>query len=202
MGAAPGADDLQTLAASIKPCTACDLCRFATQAVPGEGPAQAKLMLVGEQPGDEEDIQGRPFVGPAGRVFDAALERLEIEREKVFVTNAVKHFKFEPRGKKRIHKKPGAREISACNAWLIRELQLVKPKLVLALGATAATALIGRATPLRDVRSQTLDLPGGASMRATVHPSYLLRLPDRDAKKAEWRLFLQDIDEARRISGL
>ncbi len=202
VGAAAEADDLQTLAASIKTCTACDLCRFATQAVPGEGAANAKLMFVGEQPGDEEDIQGRPFVGPAGKVFDAALERLEIERDKVFVTNAVKHFKFEPRGKKRIHKKPGAREIVACNAWLIREVQLVKPKLVVALGATAATALLGRATPLRDVRDRTLDLPGGALMRATVHPSYLLRLPDRDAKKAEWRLFLQDIDEARRISGL
>ena len=201
-GAAAEADDLATLAASIKSCTACDLCRFATQAVPGEGPQGADLMFVGEQPGDEEDIRGRPFVGPAGRVFDAALERLEIEREKVFVSNAVKHFKFEPRGKKRIHKKPGAREIAACNAWLIRELDLVKPKLVVALGATAATALLGRTTTLRDVRGQTLDLPAGGVMRATVHPSYLLRLPDQDAKKAEWRQFLQDIDEARRISGV
>ncbi|MFT4098567.1 MAG: UdgX family uracil-DNA binding protein, partial [Rhodoblastus sp.] len=200
-GAAAQADDLAQLSASIKTCTACDLCRFATQAVPGEGPRGATLMFVGEQPGDEEDIQGRPFVGPAGKVFAAALERLEIEREKVFVTNAVKHFKFEPRGKKRIHKKPGAREIAACNPWLHRELELVKPRLVVALGATAATALLGRATPLRDVRNQTLEAPGGAPMRATVHPSYLLRLPDRDAKKAEWRLFLEDIDEARRISG-
>lgn len=201
-GAAAEADDLATLAASIKTCTACDLCRFATQAVPGEGRQGASLMFVGEQPGDEEDIQGRPFVGPAGKVFDAALERLEIEREKVFVSNAVKHFKFEPRGKRRIHKKPGAREIAACNAWLIREVELVKPRLIVALGATAATALLGRATALRDVRGRTLELPDGALMRATVHPSYLLRLPDRDAKKAEWRVFLQDLDEARRIAGL
>lgn len=201
-GAAAEADDLESLAASINACAACDLCRYATQAVPGEGPAGAKLMFVGEQPGDEEDIQGRPFVGPAGKVFDAALERLEIDREKVFVTNAVKHFKFEPRGKKRIHKKPGAREIAACNAWLIREMQLVRPRLVVALGATAATALAGRATSLRAVRGQTLELPGGVAFRATVHPSYLLRLPDRDAKKAEWKLFLADLDAARRIAGL
>ena len=200
--AAAEADDLKALAASIRTCTACDLCRYATQAVPGEGPAKARLMFVGEQPGDEEDLAGRPFVGPAGKVFDAALERLEIEREKVFVSNAVKHFKFEPRGKKRLHKKPGAHEIAACNAWLIRELQLVRPRLVVALGATAATALLGRATPLRDIRGQTLELPGGAAMRATVHPSYLLRLPDRDAKKAEWKLFLADLDAARRIAGL
>ena len=201
-GAAAEAGDLAALAASIKTCTDCDLCLRATQAVPGEGPAGAKLMFVGEQPGDEEDIQGRPFVGPAGKVFDAALERLGIERETVFVSNAVKHFKFEPRGKKRIHKKPGAREIAACNAWLIREIQLVRPRLIVALGATAATALVGRATALRDVRGRTLDLPGLGAMRATVHPSYLLRLPDRDAKKAEWRIFLQDIDGARRIAGL
>ena len=141
--AAAEADDLKALAASIKTCTACDLCLYATQAVPGEGPAKARLMFIGEQPGDEEDLAGRPFVGPAGRVFDAALERLEIEREKVFVSNAVKHFKFEPRGKRRIHKTPNASEVEACKWWLTRELALVEAPLKYVLGVVAGVLATG-----------------------------------------------------------
>lgn len=200
--AAAECDDLDALASAVRGCTACDLCRHATQAVPGAGPVEAPLMFVGEQPGDEEDLAGRPFVGPAGRVFDAALERIGLDRSATYVTNAVKHFKFEPRGKKRIHKKPGAREIAACRGWLGRELEIVRPRLVVALGATAATALTGAATTLKAVRGRTLERADGQAMRATVHPSYLLRLPDQEAKKAEWRAFLDDLDAARRIAGL
>ena len=157
-------------------------------------------MFVGEQPGDEEDLSGRPFVGPAGRLLDTALERAGIDRTQAYVTNAVKHFKFEPRGKRRLHKKPGAREIAACRGWLVREMDLVRPRLVVALGATAASSLLGRATALKDVRGRSIELPNGLVMRATVHPSYLLRLQDEESKRSEWRAFLEDLREMLAIS--
>lgn len=188
-------DSLAELARALTSCVNCDLWRHATQAVPGEGAEGARLVFVGEQPGDEEDLSGRPFVGRAGRLLDTAFERAGIERADCYVTNAVKHFRFEPRGKRRIHKKPGAREIAACNGWLARELELVRPRLVVALGASAATALLGRATALKDVRGQTLTLANGLKMRATVHPSFLLRLTDEASKRREWRIFLADLRE-------
>lgn len=134
-------------------------------------------------------------------MLNAALERVGIDRTQTYVTNAVKHFKFEPRGKKRIHKKPGAREVAACHGWLARELELVRPRLVVALGATAAGSLLGRATPLKDVRGRTIPLAGGLDMRATVHPSYLLRLIDEDDKKREWRSFLADLREIQALAA-
>ncbi|MDE2364560.1 MAG: UdgX family uracil-DNA binding protein [Hyphomicrobiales bacterium] len=198
--AAEACGSLAEISGALPGCRNCDLFRHATQVVPGEGAAHARLALVGEQPGDEEDLSGRPFVGPAGRVLNAALERVGVDRSQTFVTNAVKHFKFEPRGKKRIHKKPGAREIAACRGWLVRELELVRPRLVVALGATAAASLLGKAAPLRDLRGRTIGLANGLEMRATVHPSYLLRIEDPDAKKAGWRAFLDDLAAARELS--
>ena len=193
-------NSLPELAAALPGCTACDLYRHATQVVPGEGVPQAKIMFVGEQPGDEEDLSGRPFIGPAGRLLDTALERAGIDRAQAYVTNAVKHFKFEPRGKRRLHKKPGAREIAACRGWVAREMELLRPRLVVALGATAAGSLLGRATLLKDVRGRTIDLPNGLKMRATVHPSFLLRLQDEESKRMEWRAFLEDLREMQAIS--
>jgi DNA polymerase len=175
-------------------CERCHLFEHATQTVFGEGPARAKLMLVGEQPGDQEDLQGRPFVGPAGRVLDRALEAAGIERPKVWLTNAVKHFKFEPRGKRRIHQKPDAGEIEVCKFWLMKELELIAPPLVVALGATAGRALLGRTVTIGRERGR-LQSWGEAGQRllVTVHPSYLLRLPDERAKQVEYGRFVQDL---------
>ena len=198
--AAEACDTLAELKEALPACVNCDLYRHATQVVPGEGSAQARIVFVGEQPGDEEDLTGRPFVGPAGRLLNTALDRVGIDRTQTYVTNAVKHFRFEPRGKKRIHKNPGAREIAACRGWLVRELELVRPRLVVALGATAAGSLLGKATPLRDVRGRTIRLANGLDMRATVHPSYLLRLIDEDDKKREWRALLADLQEVRALA--
>jgi uracil-DNA glycosylase family protein len=179
--------------AAIEGCTRCPLFEHATQAVFGEGPAHAEVMFVGEQPGDQEDVSGKPFVGPAGQVLDGALERVGIDRTRVYVTNAVKHFKYEPRGKKRIHQKPNAGEISACRFWLDLERRLVRPKLVVALGATAAQALLGKATAVKAVRGKKLELPDGANLMVTVHPSYLLRIPEADRKAEELRRFEADL---------
>lgn len=178
-------------------CTRCPLHAPATQTVFGEGPVDADLMLVGEQPGDSEDLAGRPFVGPAGQLLDAALEEAGLDRAHIYLTNAVKHFKFEPRGKRRIHSSPSAGEISVCNWWLGQELELVRPRLVVALGASAARGLFGRAMPVGKSRGQELVLPDGTQARVTVHPSYLLRLPDPDAARAARADFVADLAAAK-----
>jgi DNA polymerase len=185
---------LDALRAESRACTACELFRHATQTVFGEGPRDARVMLVGEQPGDAEDLQGRPFVGPAGRVLDAALAAAGIDRARVYVTNAVKHFKHELRGKRRLHKKPADAEIDACHRWLEAELAALAPPLVIALGATAVRALLGRALPVLAQRG-TLHALGAAQVLVTVHPSYLLRLPP-EARAAETAKFVADLEVA------
>jgi len=184
---------LASLIRDAKDCRRCPLYRNATQTVFGEGPAHAPVMLVGEQPGDQEDLQGRPFVGPAGRILDRALVDAGVDRSRVYVTNAVKHFKFEPRGKKRLHKKPNAGEIEACRWWLDQELEVIKPALTVALGATAARALAGRAIAIGTSRGRLIDLRDGLPGLVTIHPSFLLRMPDPDVKAQEYRRFVQDL---------
>ncbi len=173
-------------------CTRCPLYANATQVVPGEGPAHAPLMLVGEQPGDQEDLQGRPFIGPAGGVLDRAIAEAGIKRAEVFVTNAVKHFKWEPRGKRRLHKKPNAYEIERCRWWNDIERAIVKPQIVVALGATAARSLLGRVVTITAVRGKLMDAPVGRVL-VTIHPSYLLRIEDDDDKAREYRRFVADL---------
>jgi uracil-DNA glycosylase family protein len=178
---------------AAKDCTACDLYKRGTQTVFGEGSRHAELMLVGEQPGDAEDLAGRPFVGPAGRVLDKALEEAGIDRSKVYVTNVVKHFKWEPRGKRRIHKKPNAAEIGACRPWLDTEIQLVKPRAIVCLGATAAQALLGRQFKVTVHRGESIPSPLAPIVMATVHPSSLLRAPDEETRHRETKLFVEDL---------
>jgi uracil-DNA glycosylase len=174
-------------------CERCPLYKHATQTVFGEGPADAAVVFVGEQPGDQEDLQGRPFVGPAGQMFDRALAEAGIDRARVYVTNAVKHFKFEPRGKRRIHQKPNNNEVEICRWWLDKELELIKPRLTVALGATAARALTGRDTTISRVRGQRIALRDGVAGFITVHPSFLLRLPDEASKAREYARFVEDL---------
>jgi len=174
-------------------CTRCDLYKFATQTVFGEGPLDASIMFVGEQPGDQEDIAGRPFVGPAGAVFDAALEKAGIDRSSVYVTNAVKHFKFVQKGKKRIHNKPAAGEIEACRWWIEHERELIRPPVTVALGATAARSLIGKTVTIGKVRGEPLALEDGSECWVTVHPSSLLRMPDPEARHEARALFERDL---------
>lgn len=185
---------LKLLAAEARGCTRCDLYTNATQTVFGEGPADASLMLVGEEPGDQEDLAGHPFVGPAGKVLDRALEAADIDRAKVYVTNAVKHFKNEPRGKRRIHKKPDTSEIEACRFWLDHELDVVQPDVVVALGATAARALMHKALSINASRGRLIALPGAMKgIIITVHPSYLLRLREERDKRREFDLLVKDL---------
>jgi uracil-DNA glycosylase family protein len=184
---------LKALAQAEAACTRCPLYRQATQVVPGEGAVHARLMMVGEQPGNQEDLEGRPFVGPAGRVLDRAIAEAGIDRKQVFVTNAVKHFKFEQRGKRRLHKKPNAYEIDRCRWWLDLERKIVKPELIVALGATAARGLMGRPVTIAKVRGAPMPLPDGSRMVTTIHPSYLLRIRDENDKAAEYRRFVQDL---------
>ena len=172
-------------------CTRCDLHRHATQTVFGEGPLDARLVFVGEQPGDQEDLAGTPFVGPAGQLFDQALAEAGLPRARTYVTNAVKHFKFDRRGKRRIHEKPNAGEITACRWWLQQELALVRPPLVVALGATAARALFGKAVTISSLRGRAHKLEDGTEAWVTVHPSFLLRV--RDDKEAEYAKFVEDL---------
>jgi DNA polymerase len=187
----PTRKSLPALRESVQQCKGCSLWQHATQAVFGEGPKQASLMIVGEQPGDQEDKQGHPFVGPAGRVLDEALEEAGIDRGEVFVTNAVKHFKFTPQGKRRIHKKPNAEEIRACRPWLDAELQVVHPKIVAAMGATAAQALLG---PTFKVTKQRGTFHGDDPiLTATVHPSSILRAPDEAARHEQMDAFIDDL---------
>ena len=176
-------------------CERCPLYNDATQTVFGEGPVHAPVMFVGEQPGDQEDLQGKPFIGPAGKMLDRALREAGVDRTQVYVTNAVKHFKFEPRGKRRIHQKPNTGEIERCKWWLDKELDLVKPKLTVALGATAARALFGRPTTISKVRGEFLPLPEyeGSEAFVTVHPSSLLRAPDPETQEREYKRFVADM---------
>src|SRR3954451_5253677 len=174
-------------------CTRCDLYKYATQTVFGEGPLDAAIVFVGEQPGDQEDLAGSPFVGPAGAVFDEALEKAGIDRSTVYVTNAVKHFKFIQRGKRRIHNKPDAGEITACRWWIDHERELIRPALTVALGATAARSLVGKTVTISRVREAPLMLADGGECWVTVHPSFLLRIPEEDRRREERALFLRDL---------
>jgi uracil-DNA glycosylase len=184
---------LEEVRAAAAGCQACDLWKLGTQTVFGEGAETASLMLVGEQPGDKEDVAGRPFVGPAGRILDEALAEAGIDRADVYVTNAVKHFKWEARGKRRLHKRPDAREVAACRPWLDREIELVKPHLVVCMGATAAQALLGRTFKVTKQRGELFPQEGGHVITATVHPSSILRAPDAATREREMAAFTEDL---------
>ena len=184
---------LKAVAEAAAGCTLCPLYRNATQTVFGEGAARAKLMLVGEQPGDQEDLAGHPFVGPAGKVLDRAMGEAGLDRRKVWLTNAVKHFKNEPRGKKRLHKRPNRYEVEVCRGWLKQEIELVRPQLILALGVTAATALAGRAIVLSRERGRVVDFADGYHGMVTAHPSSILRMPDEKARRAAFAILVGDL---------
>jgi uracil-DNA glycosylase family protein len=189
----PETTSLSKVAVAAKSCTACPLCRNATQTVFGEGPKRATVMMIGEQPGDYEDVAGKPFIGPAGKMLDRALEEAGFNRDEVYVTNAVKHFKWEPRGKRRIHQKPSARDIAACRPWLEAELRLVEPKLVVCLGSTAAQTIFGPSFRVTKQRGQVLASPLAKKVVATVHPSSLLRQPDEESREREYQNFVADL---------
>ncbi len=189
----PANPTLPRLVEAARRCEACDLYLRGTQTVFGEGSRNAQVILVGEQPGDKEDLQGRPFVGPAGALLDRALEQAGIDRSKVYVTNAVKHFKWEPRGKRRIHKKPNAMEIAACRPWLDAEIEVVKPQVVVCLGATAAQALLGKDFKVTQRRGELIPSSVVPLIVATVHPSSILRAPDEEKRHAEFDLFVKDL---------
>ncbi|MBV8681491.1 MAG: UdgX family uracil-DNA binding protein [Caulobacteraceae bacterium] len=205
VGLSAGAPDevklssLNELRPALQACRRCGLWRHATQGVAGEGPFTAPLMFVGEQPGDMEDLAGRPFIGPAGQLLSRALDAAGISRSEAYVTNAVKHFKHELRGKRRLHKTPDAGEVRACRWWLDQERTMVKPKLIVALGGTAALAVFGKAMPIMRSRGRPLPLDGGLQGLITVHPSYLLRIPDEAAKAAAWRGFVEDLTVAGKL---
>jgi DNA polymerase len=186
-------DSLKELRPAVNECRRCPLWRMATQGVPGEGPAPASLMLVGEAPGDVEDTVGHPFAGPAGAVLDKALQEAGIDRKAAFVTNAVKHFKFEQRGKRRLHMKPNTAEIKACNWWLTEELKLVRPKLIVALGATAARAVLGRAVTIGATRGPPKPFVDDRYVMVTIHPSSLLRIPDEAQRRTEYYRFVKEL---------
>ena len=191
----PDRPTLKSVAAAATGCKACDLYKRGTQTVFGEGPKNARLMLVGEQPGDAEDLAGHPFVGPAGKLLDRALEQAGIDRESVYVTNVVKHFKWEPRGKRRIHAKPNAGEISACRPWLETEISLVRPYALVCLGATAAQALLGKRFKVSTQRGEFVDSSLAPLVMATVHPSSILRAPDEESRRAEMERFIADLNK-------
>jgi uracil-DNA glycosylase len=176
-----------------KHCKACDLYKNATQTVFGEGVEHPKIMFIGEQPGDQEDLQGRPFVGPAGKLLDSALEETGIDRAKTYVTNVVKHFSWEPRGKRRIHKKPNGIEIAACRQWLDSEIALLKPEVIVCLGATAAQTLLGRDFRVTKHRGELMESALAPYIMATVHPSSILRAPDDETRELEMRRFVEDL---------
>jgi uracil-DNA glycosylase family protein len=180
-------------------CRACDLWKLGTQTVFGEGGSHVRVMLVGEQPGDQEDIQGRPFVGPAGKILDKVLEETGIDRNETYVTNAVKHFKWEPRGKRRIHKKPNALEIAACHPWIESEIAVLKPDVIVCMGATAAQALLGRNFRVSTQRGQLVKSDLAPYVLATVHPSSLLRAPDEETRQLEMKRFIDDFKQVARI---
>src|SRR3982075_1439473 len=192
-GSPTSGSSLKILREEARRCRACHLWKNATQTVFGEGPQHAQIMLHGGQHGQKEEIAGKPFVGPAGQILDRALEEAGIDRKKVYVTNAVKHFKFVPRGKIRLHQKPNTSEIKACRQWYERELAAIKPMLVVAMGATAAQCVFGKITPINKNRGRLIDLDDGIKALVTVHPSYLLRLPDADARAREYERFVGDL---------
>ncbi|MFK0686867.1 UdgX family uracil-DNA binding protein [Mesorhizobium sp. IMUNJ 23033] len=199
---APNEDDANSIAELREAATGCRRCplwRDATQTVFGEGPEGAEVIFVGEQPGDQEDLAGKPFVGPAGKMFDAILNDAGVDRQKIYVTNAVKHFKFEPRGKRRIHSKPNAGEVQACRWWLDREIGLIKPDVVVALGATAAQSLLGKAVPVTKMRGQVIERDDGLRVFITIHPSFILRIREAADKEAERGRFLQDMKQVKRL---
>jgi uracil-DNA glycosylase family protein len=183
----------EELLADARQCTRCDLYKCGTQTVFGEGPLNAGILFVGEQPGDQEDLAGRPFVGPAGQLFDQALEKAGIDRATTYVTNAVKHFKYVQRGKKRIHDKPNAGEIAACRWWQEQERALIKPPVTVALGATAARSLFGKTVTITRMRGSPHELPDGGECWVTVHPSFLLRMPDEVRRREERARFVEDL---------
>lgn len=188
----PDRETLPALREAARECKGCDLWKRGTQTVFGEGRLGAEVMLVGEQPGDQEDLQGRPFVGPAGKILDRALDAAGIDRDDVYVTNAVKHFKWEPRGKRRIHKKPNGMEIAACRPWFDEEVKVVKPKVIVCMGATAAQALLGRNFRVTQDRGKVIT-QGKLPVIATVHPSSILRAPDEETRHAEMARFIDDL---------
>lgn len=195
--------DLSQLTGLVADCRACGLWRNATQSVVGEGPTPAALMMVGEQPGDQEDRSGRPFVGPAGRLLDGALEEAGIQREGIYLTNAVKHFKWTPRGKRRIHDKPNRTEVAACRPWLESELELAHPEVLVLLGATAAQSALGSGFRVTRERGHDLTATGLAPhVVAAVHPSALLRVTDREEREAARDLFVQDLRMAAKLAGI
>ena len=190
---------LPSLREAAADCQACDLWKRGTQTVFGEGRRRAKVMFIGEQPGNEEDLQGRPFVGPAGKLFDSALKEAGIDRSQTYVTNVVKHFKWEPRGKRRIHKKPNAEEIAACRPWLQAEIALLKPDVIAALGATAAQSLLGSKFRVTQQRGEFLKSDLAPYVMATVHPSSILRAPDDETRKLELHRFIDDLKKLARV---
>jgi DNA polymerase len=192
-GLIPLFPSLQAARQIAKDCRACDLWRHATQTVFGEGSAHARILFVGEQPGDKEDLDGRPFVGPAGALLYKALVEANIERKQTYVTNAVKHFKWEPRGKRRIHKKPNSIEIAACRQWLDAEIALVQPEVIVCLGATAAQALLGRDFRVTQERGRLLPFEPVPNILATVHPSSILRAPDEESRHKEFIRLVEDL---------
>ncbi len=194
----PPEASLAELKETAKNCKACDLWKNATQTVFGEGTPSAKIMFIGEQPGDQEDLRGKPFVGPAGKLLDSALVEAGIDRKEVYVTNAVKHFKWEPRGKRRIHKKPNATEIAACRPWLDAEIAALQPKVIVCLGATAAQALFGRDFRVTLHRGEFLKSPLAPFVMATVHPSSILRAPDEETRHEEMKRFIADLKKLSR----
>ena len=197
----PDTSSLNEVREAARDCTACHLYKRATQTVFGEGPKRAPIMLVGEQPGDYEDVAGKPFVGPAGKILDRALAEAGINRDEVYVTNAVKHFKWEPRGKRRIHQKPNSREIAACRPWMEAEMRLVKPKLVICLGSTAGQAFFGLSFRVTRERGKVLSSKLAPKVVATVHPSSLLRQPDEVSRDREYAHFVVDLKTALKAAG-
>ena len=187
---------LEELREAAAGCRACDLWKNATQTVFGEGPSDARVMLIGEQPGDREDRDGAPFVGPAGALLDRALVLAKLDRSTVYVTNAVKHFKWTPRGKRRLHSKPNQGEVHACHPWLEAEIQALHPSVIVCLGATAAQSLLGSAFRITKSRGVPLDGPNGARIVATIHPSSILRAPDHDAREEAFEGFVADLSRA------
>jgi DNA polymerase len=186
---------------TLDECRRCELWEHATQGVPGEGPAGARLMLVGEQPGDEEDVQGRPFVGPAGRLLRTLLDEAHVPVDRVYMTNAVKHFYFAPRGKRRIHKTPMQRHIAACHVWLEGELARERPAVIVTLGATALAAIYGKRIAIAEARARKLENPQGTAIIATYHPSAILRAPDHDARETLRATLVADLERAARIAA-
>ena len=192
----PESHDYKSLRSAADNCKGCDLYKFATQTVFGEGPVRAEIMLVGEQPGDEEDIKGHPFVGPAGRLLDTALEEAGIDRSLVYVTNVVKHFKWKPAGKRRLHQKPRAAEMAACKPWLGAELELVKPQILVCLGATAAQSLLGKDFRITKMRGKCIESPVAKRVIATYHPSAILRAPDDEMRSRQYGELVLDLRTA------